>query len=198
MPTKTRTARKPASSTNNRPPGVIGIRIRARRKELNLSLEELSKRTGLTASFLSLIERDHSSPSLESLRRISEALDVPLFHFSRVNGQNPVVRRDERVKITFPPGDLTCELLVSNLRNRLEVFIARVHPSAGNIARTPKYDSEECIYVLEGSLRVKLNDTDYTLNQGDSIHFHGSALREISASGKREAVFLSAITPPIL
>ena len=102
---------------------IVGERIRDRRKELGLNLRELAQKTNLTASFLSLVERGHNTPSLDSLRRITEALDVPLFYFNQTNGQNPVVRSDKRIKITFPPGDLTCELLVPNLRNRLEMII---------------------------------------------------------------------------
>jgi transcriptional regulator with XRE-family HTH domain len=175
----------------------LGERVRERRKELELSLEELAARTGLTASFLSLIERNINNPSLDSLYRIASALEVPPFYFSAHNGQNPVVRRNERVQITFPPGDVTSELLVPNLRNKLEVFISRVRASAGNVARTPKTASEECLYVMEGRLRVVLHDQEYVLETGDSIYIHGFALREISAVGEEEAVFLSAITPPI-
>lgn len=181
----------------------FGEQIRARRKELGLSLEELAQRTGLTASFLSLVERDMSNPSLESLRHIAEALGVPPFYFSQVDDaglmtmQNPVVRATERIKISFPPGDVTSELLVPNLRNKLEVFISHVHPAAGNVARAPKTASEECLYVMEGRLRVVLHDQEYILEAGDSIYIHGFALREISAAGETEAIFLSAITPPI-
>jgi len=181
----------------------FGERIRERRKELGLSLEELAARTGLTASFLSLIERNINNPSLDSLYRIAEALDVPPFHFSAEDTMmsmlpaNPVVRRDERIQITFPPGDVTSELLVPNLRSKLEVFISRVQPTAGNVARTPKTASEECLYVLEGILRVVLDEQEYVLEAGDSIYIHGFALREICAVGNTEAVFLSAITPPI-
>jgi transcriptional regulator with XRE-family HTH domain len=178
--------------------GPVGERIRARRKELALSLDELAERTNLTASFLSLLERNINNPSLDSLYRIAEALDVPPFYFSQgVQSQNPVVRHDERIKITFPPGDVTSELLVPNLRNRLEVFISRVQPAAGNVARTPKTDSEECLYLMEGRLRVVLGEQTYDLDAGDSIYIRGFALREIRALGEAEAVFLSAITPPI-
>ncbi len=181
----------------------FGERIRERRKELGLSLEELAARTGLTASFLSLIERNINNPSLDSLYRIAEALEVPPFHFSAEDRTtsalpvNPVVRRDERIQITFPPGDVTSELLVPNLRSELEVFISRVQPTAGNVARTPKTASEECLYVMEGTLRVVLDEQEYVLEAGDSIYIHGFALREICAIGDTEAVFLSAITPPI-
>lgn len=180
----------------------IGERVRERRKELGLSLEELAARTDLTASFLSLIERNINNPSLDSLYRIAEALEVPQFYFSvdpqaAANLQNPVVRHNERIQVTFPPGDVTSELLVPNLRNRLEVFISRVKPAAGNVARTPKMASEECLYVMEGRLRVVLDEQEYWLEAGDSIYIQGFALREISAVGDGEAVFLSAITPPI-
>jgi transcriptional regulator with XRE-family HTH domain len=177
---------------------IVGERIRERRKELGLNLRELAQKTDLTASFLSLVERGHNTPSLDSLRRITGALDVPLFYFNQTNGQNPVVRSDERIKITFPPGNLTCELLVPNLRNRLEMFISRVHPSAGNIARPTKHNSDECIYLMEGQLKVCLQDGEYILDTGDSIYFHGSAVREIYALGEDEAVFVAAITPPVL
>lgn len=199
MPVRTKQPVKQAKQETEHPARFIGNRIRVRRKELNLSLEELARRTDLTASFLSLIERDINNPSLDSLRRIAEALDVPLFYFSEPDGQgNPVVRRGERVRVTFPPGNVTTELLVPNLRNRLEVFMARAGASAGNIARAPKHDSEECIYLLEGRLHVNLGGTEYELHQGDSIYFHGAALREIYAVGRREAVFISIITPPVL
>jgi len=177
---------------------VVGARIRERRKALGLSLRELAERIDLTASFLSLVERGHNTPSLDSLRRIAEALEVPLFYFNQTNGQNPVVRQNERIKVTFPPGDLTCELLVPNLRNRLEMFISRVHPSAGNIARPTKHASDECIYLMTGRLKVCLQGGEHTLEAGDSIYFNGLTLQEICAQGDDEAVFLAAITPPVL
>lgn len=200
MPTtKKRPARTPRRQADAAAPGApLGERIRARRKELGLSLDELAAQTDLTASFLSLIERNLNNPSLDSLYRIAEALAVPPFYFSQApHSHNPVVRRDERVKIIFPPGDVTSELLVPNLRNRLEVFISRVQPAAGNVARTPKTDSEECLYLIEGRLLVVLDDEAYELDAGDSIYIRGFALREIRALGGTEAVFLSAITPPI-
>ena len=69
------------------------------------------------------------------------------------------------------PATSPAELLVPNLRNRLEVFISRVAPTAGNVARTPKTESEECLYVMEGTLRVVLHDQEYLL-AGRRQHLH--------------------------
>lgn len=175
----------------------IGARVRERRQELGLSLQALARLTDLTASFLSLVERDLNQPSLDSLRRIADALQVPPFYFTHQKSVNPVVRRGDRVRLAFPNNGLTAELLVPNLRGRLEVFIVRAQPSAGNIARPPSHETEECLLVLEGRLSVRLTAGEYLLEVGDSITFQGPALLEIAASGRREAVFLSASTPPV-
>jgi quercetin dioxygenase-like cupin family protein len=109
--------------------------------------------------------------------------------------QNPVVRASQRVQITYPPGDVTSELLVPNLRNKLQVIVSQIQPSAGNIARPPQIETEECLLVLAGTLRVVLGDQEYELKAGDSIYIRGQELREIRALGQ-EAIFLSAVTPP--
>ncbi len=190
-PKAAKTARRPAPTQTG-----IGARVRERRKELGLSLQALAQRTGLTASFLSLVERDHNQPSLDSLRRIADALQVPPFYFTHAPGINPVVRRNERVRLTFPKNGVTSELLIPSMRGRLEVIITRARPNSGNICLPPNHDTEECILVLEGQLKVKLTTGEYLLEVGDTITFHGPNLQEIAAHGRREVAFLSASTPP--
>ena len=103
MSTTQRESRKP-TRTAVEALNPLGERVRERRKELGLSLEEVAARTNLTASFLSLIERNINNPSLDSLYRIAEALEVPPFYFSASGppaaiAQNPVVRHDERIGV---------------------------------------------------------------------------------------------------
>ena len=63
------------------------------------------KRAGLTASFLSQVERDLTSPSIESLNKINQALQAPIFFFLlEPDGKCPVVREDKRVRLN------TCNL----------------------------------------------------------------------------------------
>ncbi|HEY7415500.1 MAG TPA: helix-turn-helix transcriptional regulator, partial [Ktedonobacteraceae bacterium] len=60
---------------------VIGAAIRARRRELGLSLRDVSQRSGLSIGFLSLVERGLSSFALTSLSNIAKALDMRLSSF---------------------------------------------------------------------------------------------------------------------
>lgn len=177
---------------------MIGPRIRSRRNELGMSLRDLSREVDLTASFLSQIERGQADPSIKSLRRIADALGVPMLFFLTEKGKpNPVVRKGRRKKLLLPDSQVTYELLTPDLDHKLEMFVARVHPSQHNIAHPLPYPTEECIFVLEGSLCVGLSETEYVLEAGDSIYFEGSTLSSLSATGDEPAVFVSAMTPAV-
>ena len=62
---------------------VFADRVRARRKELNLSQEELADRAEVHRTFIGHVERAESNVSLDNIARISEALGVPAFELLR-------------------------------------------------------------------------------------------------------------------
>ena len=78
---------KPARASTT----VLGSRIRERRKELGLGLQALADQTGLTASFLSLVERNLTSPSLDSLIKIAEANPCVMAHHRVTVGRTGLV-----------------------------------------------------------------------------------------------------------
>ena len=177
----------------------IGERIHSRRKELNLSLRALAKEVDLTASFLSQLERGQADPSIRSLRKIANALGVPLIIFLADDTHaDPVVRRDARKRLQLPGSQVVCELLTPSIQRKMEVFVVTVDPARGNIAKPLSQPTEECILVLEGRLCVQLADQEYELEAGDSIYFDGASLRTISAQGDQDARFISALTPAVL
>lgn len=176
----------------------LGERIRQRRKALGLSLRELADRVGLTASFLSQIERDLTSPSLESLRKISDALEVPIFYFLLDSGEKcPVVRRSERAELKLPGSNLTYKLLTPDLNRKLEAFLAEREPGDTKITIPLRQHTEEFLYVLQGQLEIELGDEVYVLGPGDSVSFDGPLLRRLAATGDETLRFISVITPPI-
>ncbi len=163
-----------------------------------MSLRELASRTELTPSFLSQLERNQASPSLSSLHRIAQALDVPLFQLLTDEGQSGcVVRRDARVRILPPRSSLVYELLIPRLGLPMEVFVVQARAHGENIATSLNNPTEECIYVLQGHLEVELEEEVYLLGPGDSIYFQGPWLRRLIPRGDETLCFISAITPPI-
>jgi transcriptional regulator with XRE-family HTH domain len=177
---------------------MIGQRIRARRTELGLSLRALAQEADLTASFLSQIERGQADPSIKSLRRIAEALEVPMLHFLAENGEaDPVVRRNRRKLLRMPESQVTYELLTPSVNRRMEMFVARIQPSDESIVHRLPYPTEECILVQEGKITVTLNQREYVLEAGDSIYFDSASMRSLSAVGGTPAVVVWSVTPPV-
>jgi transcriptional regulator with XRE-family HTH domain len=177
---------------------VQGRRLNKRRKEMNLSLRDLAARTQLTASFLSQVERGITNPSLNSLQRIAEALNVPLLFFlSEDQHKSRVVRAQNRPEMTFSDSTIVYELLTPDLSGKFEVVSGILKPGTENIVRRLSVDTEEFIIVIEGSLLVGLVDEDFVLNSGDTIYFDGSALRRLTCASSEEVRWISVITPPV-
>ncbi len=198
----------------------IGSRLKARRSELGISLRELGRRTDLSASFLSQVELNKTSLSIDSMRRIAEALDAPILTFfsdqdqtqeetpeppaprseepDQPAGYSPVVRAGYRPKLTLPPSGVTYELLTREMGRKMEGLCGRLAPGAANIVRRLREPTEELVYVLSGSLLVGLGDKEYILNRGDTIYFPGAQLQKmICASETEDAVWISIITPAV-
>src|SRR6187551_986830 len=102
---------------------TIGEGIRRERFRRGLTLAQLASQVNLTVSALSQIERGASDPSLNSLRRIAQAFDVPMFQFLVGTSQREiVVRRDRRIKMTFPNRELEYELVSADTSGEFEVL----------------------------------------------------------------------------
>lgn len=179
----------------------LGQRIKQRRQELNLSQRQMAEQVGLTPGFMSQIEHDLITPSIETLRKISEVLDVPLSDSNflvELESKNPVVPADKRLKLTLPGSHVTFELLTVDMKQPMDVFMVELKPEDGNIATLlPRRLTEECIYVVQGQLEIKLGEKVYLLNCGDSIYFEGIYLRRLVAKSQEPLRFITAITPSI-
>ena len=176
----------------------LGDRVRERRQQLGFSLRDLAERSELTASFLSQVERGVTSPSIDSLRRVASALDVPVFHFLlEPDRESPVVRSNQRIRLTWPGSQIGFQLLTPKLNRKMEAFLTEREPGDQTpIARLGE-QTEEFIYVLQGQVEIQLGETAYLLGPGDTIYFDGAMLQKIEPRGDQTARYLSVLTPPV-
>lgn len=176
---------------------MLGGKIRKKRMEKNMSLKDLAERTDLTASFLSQVERDLAEPSITSLRKIAEALGVPIFYFLLDNAStSPVVRRGERKILKFPETNVVFELLSPDLNRQMEIVLGRLEVGAASCEEPLSHPGEEFIYVIQGQMEISIGEDSYLLNEMDSIYYFASIPHKIVSVGDQELVFLAAITPP--
>jgi transcriptional regulator with XRE-family HTH domain len=175
----------------------IGKRLNTRRKEMGLSLRELGKQAGVTASFLSQVENDQVSPSLYSLQSIALALQVPIFYLLNEESTSNVVRRNERKQVYFPNSKIGYDLLTADFSKQMVSYIIRMQPHSVRIAMPLSKTTEQWMYVMRGQLKIVISEDTFILDEGDTIYYDGDLLVEFGSNSDEELAIICCITPPV-
>lgn len=182
---------------------MLGTRIREMRQGKSLTLSELAEKTQLTASYISQVERDLIDPSLTSLRKISKALDAPIYAFlSSDEYQHVVIKANERKKLALPDNSIVYEFLTPMAADKLsnpkmEIIYYELCPKSWSSDEYITHAADECIFLLSGQMEVYLGDEKYLLNVGDSIYIKENVPHRLYNYGKTKAIGISNICPPI-
>jgi transcriptional regulator with XRE-family HTH domain len=176
----------------------LGNKIRKLRRTQNISIEQLSEKTGLSTGLISQIERDITGPSLASMWKIAQALNVPLnYFFDEDNDKNPIVRKDSRKKIMLPNSNITYELLSPDLKDRkIECLLVEIQPGECSADEQIGHEGEECGYVIKGKLKVKWGTKEYLLDEGDSIYFDSTIPHRYVNIGDDVCISIWSMVPP--
>jgi len=170
--TRTDALRRTAKATDAK----VGARIRKLRHARGMSLEVLAARTSLSVGFISQIERGISSPSLKALTGLADALDVSLsqlFELPRADTSSGtiVVRTGTRGRLTAWRSGIYKQLLTSDTPSRFSFFLMTMEPGASSGTDLYAHQGEEAGLVIQGRLRLTVEDREWTLSRGDSFHF---------------------------
>ena len=148
----------------------IGEKIKRRRLELNLTLEQLSEKTGLSKSFLSQIERDIANPSVGTLYAIADVLGISIA--TLVGGESAmevqsqpvekkvttVVRADGRKVIIYPGSGIRTELLTPVFDRNIQMMRVIMPPGTDSGDVPFSHQGEECGIILQGTLETWIGD----------------------------------------
>ena len=150
----------------------FGARLRAQRLERGLTISEVAERSGLTAGFISQLERDLTSASLSSLYRICAVLDLRVGTLIDDVPAGRLIRRDEQARRSLAMGNAEHLLLSSRDERRFHVTESHIPPSgsAGEDLYTLPADVE-LVYVLSGSLELRVGDEVHELEEGDTLTY---------------------------
>lgn len=180
----------------------IGGNIRKKRTSKELTVQEMAKLTGLTSGYISQVERNIVNPSVNTLKKISDALSVPIASlFIEENiiedtESNYVVRKSKRKSLVNPQLKTEISLLSPNLNNNLELILIHAQPGGNSGEDYYTHEGEECGTVLQGTLTIEMIDKKFKLYEGDSITFKSSTPHKWYNEGDEESISIWAITPP--
>jgi len=176
---------------------ALGRELRDARLRQHLSLEALAATSGVSTGSISQLERGRGNPSVLTLRRLAEALGLPLLLFTQGPASTGmVVRANGRKRLALPESELVYELLSPNLRGRLEVLRTTVPPGFSNEEKPFVHTGEECVHLLSGSLQVTVGAQRFVLDEGDAITYDPSIPHWWVNAGEEPAVMIGVVTPP--
>ena len=181
----------------------IGARIRSARASEKLTLQALGAATGLSAAYLSRVERGEAATSIANLILIATRLNIHLRDlFEDSNGTSltrhyTISRRRQRE--TTPPlaaygydyhwlsGDLP--------EPKLSAFVLEFPVASDVDIKLLTHEGEEILYVLEGKIEFQIGEERFVLDPGDSVHLFGDKPHMGRNAGLGPARLLMVVTP---
>lgn len=187
---------------------TIGTRIQKQRRLKELSIREMAKIVGLSASFISQVEHGKTFPSLSALKKMAIVLDIPACELLKdpievdsVAGEDIVQRKKKRrhiksiangIEIVCLSADNACD---TYKQMQPVLLILQKNASSGNDEIS--HFGQEFYLVIKGKMEFTVSKKKYTLNKGDSIYFNSKEEHFFKNiyKGITEAYYVA--TPPI-
>lgn len=180
----------------------VGNIIKQIRSKKHMTLKELSQKSGLSTSFLSMAERGITSPALLSLKKIADALeeDISIFFIDQQSQGHSCFCRSYDNNIRNISGFFVYKSLLGQPLSKctldpMEVILMPGQQRKDVIEIT--HSGEEFTYVLEGVLSFFLKGTEYVLNPGDSYHGFGYDPHNFVNLTNKIVRVLYIVTPPL-
>lgn len=180
---------------------LLGDRLRELRINRNLTLKQVSEETGLSVSFLSLVERDKVSISVDNLEKLARYYNVRLAHLFQGVEESSVyiTRKDQLKKQLQEMGVKSSGFALLSFRNgsRMEPLFIVIGPGQGD-SHYRTHEGDVFLYILDGSVRLLSEKGEIEeLNSGDAAYYFGfPGRRIINSSREKTACIILVTTPP--
>ena len=181
----------------------IGEKLRTLRLKKGMGLVELSKYTGLSAALLSKLERGKLFPTLPTLLRIALVYSVGLEYFftdERTHRVVSVVRKEDRVRFPERPGTQEVPYFFECLdykatERKMSVFVAEFQDLAPDKLRPHQHPGVELLYVLKGSLTIRIGSEEFQLGAEDAIYFDSAIQHSYRRHGQKPCTGVIVTVP---
>jgi len=175
----------------------IGQKIKNLRLAAELTQSELADRAQLTKGFISQIENDQTSISLDSLVDILEALGVGLSEFFAEGEEDVRIAFTQAERISLEGrGAKVFDLLVPGSTNNLmDPILVTLDPGESLPAEEP-HSGEEFGYVLSGQLVIRFGKKSHRIRKDEVFYLEADKRHQFMNKGRTKATFIWVTTPP--
>jgi len=178
---------------------VIGARVRHERAARGWTLDQLAAAAGVSRRMVVSVEQGAVNPSIGTLLRLSDALGVGLPALVE-----PPVLPDERVTRAGTAavlwrgehGGMGALVAGTESPDVVELWHWTMHPGERHTSESHLAGTRELLHVLEGTVRVEIDDRVHELDAGDALTFRGDAAHGYACAGEAIARFSLTVFEP--
>lgn len=176
----------------------IGEKLRNLRLGQRMTQAELANKLGLTKGYISQIENDLTSPSMQSLFAILEALGTNVEEFFSPQGNQKVVYKKDDYDVIEDVNlkHILTKIIPNDLKYEMDPVILELNPG-GQSHIHGAHPGEVFGLVLEGQILLVLNQKRYVLKKGESFYYYANQEHYIINQGFESAKILWISTPPM-
>ena len=172
----------------------IGQAIKRIRSEMKLTLKDIAERTELSVSYLSLVERGLSSPTIVNLQKICRILNITMSGLlANTEPDLLLVKYDQRRVIYDDQKGVLMEATTDGSRNMTGVCMTitdmEKHLSSAHVA-------DELGTVISGSMVMTMGGVDYVMREGDSLYIPAFTPHSFAKTSRKECVSLWVYNKP--
>ena len=175
----------------------IGEKLKQVRNAKGMTLKELGDAVGLSAGYLSQLERGKSSIAMNQLGKLATCLGVDVRYFisEEFQSSNPVMKSYENV-VLYIENELSVQYRITNdlhskdMLPRIDVLMPGFATEAAHA-----HEGEEFIYVLEGVLTLEIDGKTYHLYTGDTAHYSAGTVHRWTNDTNKPVRLLLVTTP---
>jgi transcriptional regulator with XRE-family HTH domain len=172
-------------------PITIGERIKALRSDRGMTLAELAEQVGLSAGYLSQIERDKITPALSALLDIASALNVGPRYFFETETEAAFITRSDTAQAAIDPQAAFQRLALTPEVGSKRLSVDQVVLAPGEtFAGSGPFSGEDFLFVISGELTLKLDEEGIVLAAGDSIHYDAAQRCQWTNAGNSPCIVL--------
>lgn len=194
------TSAAPARPRESEPPAEfdIGERLRDIRERYGLSQRALAARADVTNGMISMIEKNRSSPSVATLKKILDGFPMSLTEFFAVGQpEQPKIFFSAAELVEIAGGPISYRQVGANLRGKaLQLLHERLQPGADTGSEMVRHEAEEGGIVIRGEMELTVGMQTRVLRAGDAYYFDSRVPHRFRNVGREPCEVVSACTPP--
>ncbi len=181
----------------------IGKKVRELRKAQRMTLEDLSRLSGVQTATLSRIENLKMTGTLESHMQIARALGVSIADlYSDVEISEKrvdVKKKSTRTDVFVHSEKSSYEILTSKVLNKkMMPILLKIEPQGRTNKEQNQIGTERFVFVLDGKAEVTIDRETFSITKGNSLYFDASLPHYFVNSGKSTVRIVSVTTPVAL